>query len=155
GPTPSTILLDAIDPATASNVSNYSLVNTSTNTDESQHIINATFVPTTVPLSSGNYTAYTGVINLTFNTALPAGNYQFIAHTHEARYRGLADAAGNYLDDTAVPGEGSRDFVLNLAIQNTSAYVTGMAMESSYSSDGSTAIGGPQSYYELPPSTGS
>jgi hypothetical protein len=152
--TPSIALFDAIDPATASNVSNYALVNTSTNTDESQYIASAAFVSTTVPLSSGDYTEYTGVINLTFSPGLPSGTYEFIAHTHELQYPGLADAAGNFLDDTTVPGEGTRDFILNLAIQNTPTYITGMAMESNYTASGSSAIGGPQSYYELPPASG-
>ena len=72
--TPSIVLFDALDPSTASNVSNYSLINLTTNTDESQFIASATFVPTTAPLSSGDYTAYTGVINLTFTPGLPVGH---------------------------------------------------------------------------------
>ena len=64
---------------------------------------------------------------------MPAGTYEFIAHTHELQYPGLADAAGNYLDDTSVPGEGTKDFIVNFAIQTTPVYITGMAMESSYS----------------------
>ena len=77
-----------------------------------------------------------------------------MAHTHELQYPGLADAAGNFLDDTDVPGEGTHDFIVNFAIQTTPAYITGVAMESSYTANGSSAIGGPQSYYELPPASG-
>ena len=113
----------------------------------------ATFVPDdpALDLPADYITAYNGVINLTFTPGLPAGTYEFIAHTHELQYPGLADAAGNSLDDTSVPGEGTHDFILNFAIQTTPVYITSMAMESSYSADGSTAVGGPQSYYELPP----
>ena len=49
-----------MDPTTASNISNYSLINLTTNTDESQFIPTAAFVATTAPLSSGDYTAYKG-----------------------------------------------------------------------------------------------
>ena len=69
-------------------------------------------------------------------------HYEFIAHTHELQYPGLADAAGNYLDDTSVPYEGTKDFIVNFAIQNTPVYITSMALENNYSANGSTAIGG-------------
>ncbi len=154
--TPSAVQFDALDAATASNVSNYSLINVTTNTDESQYISTATFVPDLPTLNAAGYiTAFNGYINLTFASGIPTGSYEFVAHTHELQYPGISDAAGNYLDDTSVPGEGTKDFILNFAVQTTPTYITGMAMESSYSANGSTAIGGPQSYYELPPASGS
>ena len=155
--TPTAVQFDALDPSTASNVSNYSLVNTTTNTDESQYIATANFVPHgTLRLdATGTYiTAYNGVINLTFNAGLPSGTYELVVHTHELQYPGLTDAAGNILDDTAVPGEGTHDFIVNIAIETTPTYITSIAMESSYTANGSSAIGGPQSYYELPPASG-
>src|SRR5262249_36320167 len=117
--TPAKILFPAIDPATAPNISNYSLINTSTNTDESQFITSAVFVhddttpngqdtPLTATFNGQTYiVAYRGHINLTFGPGLPNGTYQFIAHTHNTTYPGLADAAGNFLDDSGVTGVGT------------------------------------------------
>ena len=68
---------------------------------------------------------------------------------------GLTDAAGNALDDTStVHRRGDQGFVINFDIQPTPVYITNMAFESTYSANGSTVIGGPQSYYELPPAGG-
>ena len=152
--TPNTFLFPAIDPATASNISNYSLINVTTHTDESQYISSATLVPEAATAVNGYVTAYNAQINVTFTPGMPFGTYSFIAHTHELQYPGLADAAGNYLDDTSVAGEGTKDFIINFAIQKTPVYITSMALESSYSSDGSTVLGGTQSYFEVPPSSG-
>ncbi|HZW35120.1 MAG TPA: S8 family serine peptidase, partial [Isosphaeraceae bacterium] len=153
--TPAAVLFQAINPATAINISNYSLINTTTHVDESSFILTATFVagtPVTATDVNGNsyIVAYTGQINLTFASGLPSGSYQFIAHTNELQYPGLADAAGNYLDDTNVPGEGTKDFTLNLAISNTPVYITNLQLESDYTASGSSTIGGPRSYFELP-----
>ncbi len=155
--TPSQVVFDALNPATAANISNYSLVNLSQNDmDESQYIATATFVPTNTVLDpTGTYVVeYTGRVDVTFAAGLPAGQYEFIAHTTELQYPGLTDAAGNPLNDVTVPGEGTKDFVINFDVQPTPVYITGMAYESTYSSNGSTVVGGPQSYYELPPAGG-
>ncbi len=150
--TPAQVLFDALNPSTADNISNYSLINTSLNfADESSYIATANFVPLSPVLDATNtyIVAYTGRIDLTFNTGLPAGSYELVAHTTELQYPGITDAAANPLDDTTVPGEGTKDFVINFNVQPTPVYVTGMAFESSYTANGSTVIGGPQSYYEL------
>jgi hypothetical protein len=152
--TPAQVVFDALNPATADNISNYSLVNlTQNDKDESQYIATATFVPTSTVLDpTGTYVvAFTGRIDLTFAPGLPAGEYEFIAHTTELQYPGITDAAGNPLNDITVPGEGTKDFVINFDVQPVPVYITGEAFESTYSSNGSTVIGGPQSYYELPP----
>ena len=99
---PLQVLFPAIDPSTASNVSNYSLtlINPNgTTTDESQFITSATFVAGPPILDSTNtfIVAYAGVINLTIATGLPAGNYTFTAHTAGGNIPGLTDAAGNPL----------------------------------------------------------
>ena len=114
-----------------------------TQTDESQYITTATFTATAPTLTTGGtYIAdYNGTINLTFSTGIPAGNYEFIAHTKEQTYPGLLDAAGNPL---------ASDFVYDFSLQSQPVFITNIAMESAYSNDGSTAIGGPRSYYELP-----
>jgi hypothetical protein len=155
--TPAQVVFDALNPVTAANISNYSLVNLSLNDkDESQFIATATFVPENPVLdATGTYVvAYNGRIDVTFATGLPAGVYEFIAHTTELQYPGLTDAAGNPLNDITVPGEGTKDFVINFDVQPTPIYITGMAYESTYSSNGSTIVGGPQSYYELTPPGG-
>jgi hypothetical protein len=155
--TPTLVVLPALNPQTAINISNYSLINvTLGNQDESKFIATATWHPLDpVPDSTGNFIVeYTGRIDLTFNSGLPAGVYEFVAHTTELQYPGLTDAAGNPLDETNVPGEGTKDFVLNFDIQPTPVYITGMAFESKYTDNGSTVVGGPQSYYEVPPQGG-
>ena len=74
-----------------------------------------------------------------------------MAHTTELQYPGLTDAAGNPLDDTNVPDEGTKDFIIIFDVQPQPVYITSMALESTYTSNGSTVIGGEQSYFELPP----
>ena len=153
--TPASILFAALNPTTAANISNYSLVNVSDDdANESQYIATATFTALNPVLDpSGTFVIeYTGQVNLTFTAGLPAGQYVFVAHTTELQYPGLTDAAGNPLDDTPVPGEGTKDFIINFNVQPQAAYITGMALESTYTSSGSSVIGGEQSFFELPPS---
>ena len=145
--TPLQVLFPAIDPTTASNVSNYSLTLTQPNgttRDESQFITSATFVagPPILDATSTYIVAYTGVINLTVATGLPAGNYTFTAHTAGGKYPGPRRRRGQPAGFVVQPST-SR-------IQSQPVFVTNLAMESSYSNDGSTAVGGPRSYYELP-----
>ncbi len=93
--TPSTVIFDALNPTTAQNISNYSLINTSENDeDESSYILTATYVTTAPTLNAtGTYVvAYNGYINLTFAPGLPAGNYTLVAHTTELQYPGITDA---------------------------------------------------------------
>jgi large repetitive protein len=152
--TPISVLFPALNPTSAANISNYSLINTSdNNADESSYIATATFVEgTAIPNSSLTYIiAYTGYINLTFSGGLPAGTYEFVAHTTELQFPGLTSAAGDPLDDTNVPLEGTKDFVILFDVQPQPVYITSMALESSYSNNGSTVIGGQQSYFEVPP----
>ncbi len=159
--TPSTVVFDALNPTTAQNISNYSLINTSQNDeDESQFILTATYVadnPTPDPTNTF-ILAYNGHINLTFAVGLPAGQYLFVAHTTELQYPGITDAAGNPLDDTQKPpvgpGLATKDFVIKFDVQPQPVFITSMALESNYSGDGSTVIGTEQSYFELPPSNG-
>ena len=67
--TPASVIFDALNPATAQNISNYSLINTSQNDeDESHFIATATFVAGAPTLDSTNtfILDYNGHINLTF-----------------------------------------------------------------------------------------
>jgi hypothetical protein len=155
--TPSQILFAALNPTTAANISNYSLVNiTNNNQNDSQFIATANFVALAPVLdSTGTFVlSYTGQINLTFLPGLPKGQYEFIAHTTELQFPGLTDAAGNPLDDTTVPGEGTKDFVINFNVQPQPIYITSMALENGYTPNGSSVIGTEQSFFEVPPSGG-
>ncbi len=138
--TPSIDVFPAIDPASASNVSNYSLTLRNpdgTQTDESQFITSATFVARPPQTSNGFTTAYTGTINLTFGTGLPAGNYTFTVHTAGGLIPGLVDAAGNPIQ---------QNFTSTFTIQSQPVFITNLQMQNS----ASATIGGPRSYYELP-----
>ncbi len=138
--TPSIVQFPAIDPASASNVSNYSLIITNpdgTQTNESQFITSAMFVAG-APITSGGFiTAYTGTINLTFGTGLPAGNYTFTAHTAGGLIPGLDDAAGNPI---------AQAFTRTFTLQSQPVFITNLQMQNSAGAN----IGGPRSYYEIP-----
>ena len=104
--TPSLVNFPALNPITAANISNYSLINTTLgNANESSFIATAAFTAGPAVLggtATNQYVEdYTGQIALTFLTGLPAGVYEFVAHTTELQYPGLTDAAGNPLDDTS------------------------------------------------------
>ena len=109
-----------------------------TQTDESQYITTAAFTATAPTLTSnGTYVVdYNGTISLTFSNGIPAGNYELIARTKESSYPGLQDAAGNPL---------ASDFVYDFSLQTEPVFITDMAMESTYSSNGSTVVGGDRS----------
>ena len=80
--------------------------------------------------------------------------YTFVAHTTELQYPGITDAAGNPINDTVKPpGLATKDFVINFDVQPQPVYITSMALESTYSNNGSTVIGTEQSYFELPSTT--
>jgi hypothetical protein len=137
--TPGIVVFPAINPVSASNVSNYSLIlNPGPNqVDESQFITSATFVAGPPVISGGFITQYTGTITLTFAAGLPNGSYNFVAHTTDTKYPGLVDAAGNPL---------AQSFVVAFSLQSQPVFITNMQMQNSV---GAT-IGGPRSYYELP-----
>jgi hypothetical protein len=163
--TPFQVLFPALDPATASNISNYSLIlnpGTPNQVDESQFISTATFTASAPtpdnPVNPSTIMAYNGVINLTFKPGLPAGIYSFIAHTTEGNFPGLTDAAGNPLDETyAQPGgmpiESQKSFIVKFNVQPTPVFITNLQMQSTWNPtgpEGATTIGGPRSYYEQP-----
>jgi large repetitive protein len=162
--TPAQLLLPALDPATAGNVGNYTLLNLDTNTDESSFISSATFVATaadfiTTPASRANAAApAAGRIDLTFAPGLPSGRYTLIAHTAEAvpvaaggapvAFQGLRDASGNPLNNTAATG--GADFSISFTVQPQPTFITSLNLEN----NAGAAIGGPRSFFELPPGTG-
>ncbi len=160
--TPAAVLYPAANPLTASNISNYSLINLDqpNSPDFSRFITSATFVATGADFQSAPNrllpsTPYFGRIDLTFAPGLVAGHYQFIVHTAETvngvTYTGLTDAAGNPLDDSTVSGQASKDFVLNLNIQPQPVYITSVSTDVT-NAQGNTLL--PYSYYEINPRAG-
>ena len=150
--TPAQFRFSAIDPASAANVSNYSLIlNPGPNqVDLSSFITSARFVELDPIFDASNtvIVAFQGRIDLTFSSGLPAGTYVFTAHTSEGPYPGLRDAAGNPLDSSSV--QGTPSFSLVFDVQSQPAYILNLSMQSSFNPDGSTTIGGPRSFYEIP-----
>ena len=147
--TPSQVLFPAIDPATAANISNYSLVLNSDGTRPTSRSTSPRrpLLPIPPPphhlirRSRDQHRRLQRHDRSHLRPGLPAGNYKLIAHTKELTYPGLQDAAGNPL---------SADFTYSFSLQSQPVFITNIAMESTYSNNGSTAIGGPRSYYELP-----
>ncbi len=104
---------------------------------------------------TGNFILdYTGQVNLTFLPGLPAGNYEFVAHTTELQFPGLTDAAGNPLDDTTFRAKAPKT---SSSISTSSpSPSTSRAWRSRAATrrTGRRSIGGEQSYFELPPTGG-
>jgi hypothetical protein len=156
--TPAAVLFPALDPATASNISNYSLINLddTADPDKSRFISTATFTATasnfvSPPARKTPADPYFGRVDLTFSQGLTAGHYELIAHTKEGIYNGVTDAAGNPLDNTSVPGQGSPDFILRLLIQPQPVFITSVFTDQP-NAQGNNLL--PRSYYEVNPRTG-
>lgn len=151
--TPQQILINALDPASANNINNYSLINLDTGFDASGFIASANWVATGLlftdpPNRSNPGDPFAGRIDLTFNAGLPAGRYAFVAHTAGSsggkNYSGLRDASGNALNNTNATG--SVDFQMEFTVQNQATFLTNFqALDSN-----SNVVGGPRSYYEIP-----
>jgi len=156
--TPPQVLYSALDPVTATNISNYSLINVDTGFDASNYIESAKYVSTDSVTFTGNpgrtstSDPYAGRIDLTFRSGLPAGTYELVAHSSGSsggkNYAGIKDAAGNDLDNTNHTG--SVDFKIKLQVQNQSTYLTNVQALRDYTGSSSQVIGGPRSYFELP-----
>ncbi len=142
--TPVTLNFPAVDPSSASNLSNYQLVNTTTGVNESQFIATAAFTATdttfgvgTSPTRANTSIPYAGRVDLTFLPGLPAGTYAFVVN-------GLKDAAGNTLNEFYQ--QGTRQFTFNFNLQPAPVYITSVNLDSS----SGQVVGGPRSYFELP-----
>ncbi len=157
--TPPSITFPALNPTVASNISNYTLKQIlpgGLSKDVSNYITSATFTATAADfVSAPNRTTsadpYDGRIDLTIAPGLPAGQYQLIAHTTEGTFAGLTDAAGNPLNETNVPGEGTSDFYVSFNLQSQPVYVTSVSTNVA-NAQGNTLL--PYSYYEINPRPG-
>ncbi len=155
--TPPSISFPALNPATANNISNYTLKNLTTGIDESKYLTSANFVQTGSDFVSAYNRAsgadpYDGRIDLTIAPGLPAGNYQLIVHTTEGNFGGLTDAAGSPLTEAGVTGEqGQPDFYLSFTVQAQPVYITSVSTNVA-NAQGNTLL--PYSYYEINPRAG-
>ena len=144
----------ALDPATATNVSYYRLLNvgslngsSNTTVDYSSYIISASYTDTTNRTSTTD--PYTGKVDLKFAPGLPAGHYKLIALGTNGTQTDVTDAAGNPLDgDPNTPG--AQNLVLSFDLQPTPSYITNLQALSPDASGNLTVITGPKDYYEVP-----
>ncbi len=150
---PTQFQVPTLDPSTATNISNYALINlgpdrklgTSDDVDYSNYITGATYTDTTNRLLTNDW--YTGQVHLSFATGLPAGYYMLAARTPQQGYQGITDAAGNGLDgDFNNPG--LQNFAIKFDLQPVATYVTDVAAISPKGSG--TVSSGPRSYFEVP-----
>ena len=170
---PTQFKVPALDPSTASNISNYRLINLGADnlpggvgaagdTDYSQFITSAVYV--NVGSRATTADPYRGAVTLGFAPGLPNGRYNLIAIRAKANAPGISDAAGNgiFINNPVLGGLPlAQDFVLSFDLQPTPAYITGvMAITPSDTGlspnpdttlpPGSTAtLSGPKSYFEL------
>ena len=132
---PSSVLFPAIDPATAANISNYSLILVNPNgttTDESQFITTANFVaPTARARCDRQLHPRLHRGHQPDLPARPAGRATTCSWPTRpsCNIPGLTDAAGNPLDDTTCRRR-HQDFIINFDVQPQPVYVTSMALES-------------------------
>ncbi len=153
---PTLLSVPALDPSTANNISNYSLLLTDPNgklviagthyDDESSFITSATFTSTTKRVFTSD--PYTGTIGLTFAPGLPSGAYTFVAHAPGGGFTGITDAAGNPLAGFAAAPGTPNDYHLQFNLQAGPAFITDLGAIS-----GST-ISNPRAYFEEPAAAG-
>jgi hypothetical protein len=162
---PTQLQFPALDPNTANNLSNYTLLlvgpqgtsspNLSTATDESSFITGATFVPTdasfaAAPNRQQTNTPYFGRVDLTFAPGLPSGQYVLVMRYPQSGFTGVADAAGNPIIGNAGVG-GPSDFNFYFNLQPTAAYVTNLqAISPNPSNPTSPFSSPPRSFFEIP-----
>lgn len=151
---PTQFKVPALNPATASNPSNYQLLDlgpdqilgTADDRDVSTFIASATYVDTTNRIQPSD--PYTGRITLSFNQGLPAGRYLLVARSPQPGFQGLVDAAGNPLNQAPVGG--GKDFGLLFDYQPEPVYITAVQAVSTDPVNGQRVVSGPRSFYETP-----
>ena len=159
--TPASVVFSALNPSTATNTSNYSLITVDSSgkeiTDYSSFISTATYTSTasdftSPPSRTSSSQPYFGRVDLTVLPGLPSGTYELIAHTTQGQYGGLTDAAGNPLDDSNVPGVGNSDFVIYFNVSAQPVYITSVSTGATLNAQGNSLL--PRSYYEINPRSG-
>ncbi|MBX6312577.1 MAG: hypothetical protein IRY99_06610, partial [Isosphaeraceae bacterium] len=154
---PTQLANPALDPATASNTGNFSLINlgpdgvfgTADDRDFSSSIVSATYVDQSNRRLTND--PLLGRIDLTFAPNLPAGRYLIVARHPQPGFQGITDAAGNPLNLPGGPDSGI-DFSLFLDSQPEPAFITTFEAHTFNPVNPSlpTTITGPRGFYELP-----
>ncbi|WP_152050601.1 S8 family serine peptidase [Tautonia marina] len=148
--------IPALDPRTAENLGNYSLINlgpdrrwgTSDDIDLSDFIQSATFTSTTNRTVSTD--PYTAQVDLTFSDGLPEGRYALVARTQGFGFSGIRDASGNPLDNNTAQA-GNQSFFTYFELQPEATFISGFkAFSPSAITPGTTAESGPRAFYEVP-----
>ncbi|HEY2157897.1 MAG TPA: Ig-like domain-containing protein, partial [Isosphaeraceae bacterium] len=147
---PTLLSVPALDPSTASNISNYMLLRVNpagkvsiggvNYDDESAFIATATFTSTTKRVFTSD--PYTGTINVTFTSGLPSGSYYFVAK------QAITDAAGNQLAGNPAAPNSPNNFVLPFTLQVAPTFITNLAAISG------TTSSLPRAYFEQQASVG-
>ena len=162
----------ALNPATASNISNYALVNlgsdnalggvgAAADTNLSTFLTSAAFA--TVGRRTQVTDPFVGTVTLTFAPGLPAGRYLLVAYRPgSAGAPGITDAAGNPIVALGPGNVGlDQDFTLGFDIQPTPAYITSVQAvtqdaaggtidpDTTVSPRGAVDLSGPRSYFEV------
>ena len=154
---PTQFRVPTLDPATATNISNYSLINlgadrglgSADDRDFSNFITAATYVDTTNRPTPRDW--YKGQVTLNFAEGLPAGRYLLVARYPQPGFPGITDAAGNYLDGRPdLPG--IQNFSLSFEFQPTPTYITQVLGISQRPGGGAGdfVLSQPRSFYEVP-----
>ncbi len=158
---PTQFQITALDPSTATNISNYSLYNlgsdnqlggtgTAADTDYSNFITGATYTDTSNRQQTSDW--YSGKIHLSFATGLPAGRYMLVARYPQPGYQGITDSAGNPLDGN--PSQpGIQNFALQFDLQPVPSYITNVMAVSpapTPTNPNAFTVSGPRSYFEIP-----
>ena len=164
--------MPALDPSTATNTSNYSLINlgsdnapggtgSAADIDYSRFITSAIYQDTSKRVTTAD--SYTGNITLLFAPGLPAGRYEVIAKRPTTLTSGITDAAGNGIFIiTPQGGVAAQDFVLTFDLQPTPAYITSVQAvtpdpfgtvldpDTTALPQGTVDLSGPRAFFELP-----
>lgn len=156
---PTQLSLPALDPASASNISNYTLLNlgadgvvggtgANADLDLSRYITAANFVSTTNRQRVTD--PYTGRVDIEVAPGLPAGHYLLIARRPQPGYAGITDAAGNPIDgDPTKPG--AQDFQVDFFLQPQPVYITSVQALSPLPNGGPVMYTDPTTYVTSDP----
>jgi hypothetical protein len=163
---PTQLSLPALDPTSAENISNYSLITlgsdnalggtgSAADTDFSSFVTGARFVSTSNRRNPTD--PYTARIDLSIASGLPSGRYVLIARRPQPGFGGITDAAGNPIDGDANTA-GAQDYVLTIDLQPEPVYVTGLnaitrtsdTVPIDLNNPATFIASGPRSFFEIP-----
>ena len=150
---PTQLSFFALDPASATNISNYALINYGADrqpgggddTDYSAFIKTAVFASTTNRGLTSD--PYTGTVTLTFSSGLPKGRYALVAKSDLASNSGIKDSVGNLLAGDPTASNTVNPYVLTFDYQPEPVYVTAVNAKLSDADPNNYDI---RSFFEIP-----